>query len=159
LLEHIKIVNRNAWWNSKKYLWRVCKTATAVFRHSATRPLCFWDTAVCQWVIGDRHFKTAWCSHIQGSKYPMKNSSLEFFIGPISQKCGTITQKNKDLNWITAKILNPTCCTTFWFVDTWFMCTRATQIHTGNLQLEFRALNCHYCMQVIIFLFKSSLPI
>ena len=52
------------------------KTATDVFRHFATRYLHFWDRALCHWVTGDRHFKTAWCSHIQGSKYPLKNSSL-----------------------------------------------------------------------------------
>lgn len=86
-------------------------------------------------------------------------SNKEFFIRPVTQKCGTITQKNTDLNWITAKTLNLTCCTTFWFLDTWFMCTRATQTHIGNLQLKFCILDCHYCMQVINFLFQSSLPI
>lgn len=89
----------------------------------------------------------------------VKISNEEFFIGLITQKCGTITQKNKDLNWITTKTLNLTCCTTFWFFDMWFMCTRVTQTRTGNLQLKFCALSCHYCMRVIIFLFQSSLPI
>jgi len=136
------------------YLREVCKTVTPIFRHSATRHLCFWDTAVCHWVTGHRHFKMAWCSHIQGSKY-----NEEFFIGPVTQKCSTINQKNTGLNWITAKTLNLTCCTTFWFLDTWFTCTRATQTHIGNLQLKFCILDCHYCMQVINFLFQSSLPI
>ena len=59
------------------YLWEVRKTAAEVFRCFATRYLFSQDMALCHWVIGAQHFKTGWCSHIQGSKCPMKNSSLD----------------------------------------------------------------------------------
>lgn len=104
-----------------------------------------------------------WCPTFQDSvvlSYSrVKMSAEKFLIGPITHWCGAISQKNRDFNCVTENTLNLTCCPTFWLFGTWVTCSRASQTHTGDLEVKFCTFSHHYCMRVIHFLFQSSLPI